>query len=148
MTDSAKKLFESSGQRQTQGSRFRHLMISIAGDQKMKVLIHDKKRMLDPRGFEWAESKILSALSKFGPKISRVDLSVSDVNGGRGGVDQKCRLTVRLKKLDDVVVAELHRSLTQAISIAASRVERSVARRLDKKTRLPRRVASAVPRTV
>ena len=114
----------------------------------MKVLIHDKKRMLDQRGFEWAESKILSALSKFGPKISRVDLSVSDVNGARGGVDQKCRLTVRLKKLDDVVVAELHRSLTHAISIAASRVERSVARRLDKKTRLPRRVASAVPRTV
>lgn len=42
------------------------------------------------------ERRLRSALGRFAGRIERVLVRIADVNGPRGGVDKRCRLTIAL----------------------------------------------------
>jgi hypothetical protein len=72
-------------------------------------------------------------LGKFVPSIERVTVRLSDVNGPKGGPDQRCQIKVVLSGLPSVVVNEtdvtIARSIDRAISAVADAVGRRVQRR-------------------
>lgn len=92
------------------------------------------------RGFEltdalraYAERRLLFALSRFGGKVASVMLRLDDVNGPRGGPDKRCRVIAHLPPpWGDVRVEELDEDLYAAISRAADRLARAVAREAER----------------
>jgi ribosome-associated translation inhibitor RaiA len=67
-------------------------------------------------------------LGKYATSIERVTVRVRDVNGPRGGVDQKCRIKVVLSGLPSVVYEAKAASFKTAINGALAGVERAVRR--------------------
>jgi hypothetical protein len=77
--------------------------------------------------------KLATKLGKFAPAIERITIRLSDVNGPKGGRDQKCQIKVVLGGLSSVVVNEMDVTLLRvadrAIAAAALAVQRTVQRR-------------------
>lgn len=70
------------------------------------------------------------ALSSHDEHIQRVSLRLSDINGPRGGNDQRCKVQVVLAHIPDIVIEDIEAEMSVAIDRAADRVGRTVARRL------------------
>lgn len=79
------------------------------------------------------ERKVRFALSRFESHIAQVEIVLSDENGPRGGCDKICRITVLLRDGTPVIVRHLDESFERGISMAVERVQRVVARRVDRK---------------
>ena len=92
------------------------------------------------RGFELteglrahAERRLGFALARFGTRLASVTLRMDDVNGPRGGADKRCQVVVGLARKGEVRIVELDGDLYVAISRAVDRVERAVAREMDRR---------------
>jgi uncharacterized protein (UPF0218 family) len=99
----------------------------------MKILVNNKKKQLREQAIERTTEKVSATFSRFGPKIVSIEVSVSDVNGPRGGVDKECRLLVRLKKMEDVIATVQDVSYTKAIDRAINRASRAVTRKIQRR---------------
>lgn len=73
------------------------------------------------------QDRIRLALTRFAPLIKGLTVTISDENGCRGGIDKTCRLVVRLHA-GTVVVNEQAGAVMSAVTQAAERAARSVAR--------------------
>ena len=63
-------------------------------------------------------------------RLRRVDVTLSDLNGPRGGVDKRCLVKVSIDGLRPVVVEDVQSDLYMAIDRAAGRASRTVLRRM------------------
>ena len=75
-------------------------------------------------------------------QIQRVEVTLSDLNGPRGGVDKRCLVQVRLDGLQPVVISDVQSDLYSAIDRAAGRAGRTVMRRLELNSRQQRLAAA------
>lgn len=73
-----------------------------------------------------------TALSKFANHLRHVTLSVSDVNGPRGGKDKLCRCVLHMKRAQPVVIEDLDFSVGGAIHHALERAVYTVSQRVAK----------------
>jgi ribosomal subunit interface protein len=80
------------------------------------------------------QDRLRFAFSRVSGRVRRVLVTLSDINGPRGGVDKRCLLEVRLDGLTSVVVQDIQTDLYTAIDRATGRAARSVVRRLAVKT--------------
>ena len=71
-------------------------------------------------------------LSRFGHEISSVLVRISDVNGPKGGVDKQCQVTVRGRRLSDVIIDDLSGDAYSAVDMAVERVGRAVGRDIER----------------
>ena len=114
----------------------------------MNVKIQARNTEVSRTFEEWIERRLLFALSRFGDRIRRVTALMEDINGPRGGVDKRCRVTVRARGAWTVTVrdldADLHSVISRAVARAGHAVSRRVARRRPQPTAawLLRRAAS------
>ncbi len=74
-----------------------------------------------------------NALAKFSDQLRQVTLSVSDINGPRGGKDKQCRCVLSLSRMQPVVIEELDTSIGGAIHHALERAVYTVSQRLAKR---------------
>lgn len=87
---------------------------------------------------EHVERAVRFAMGRFSNRISKITITLADQNGSRGGVDKVCRLQVSLmragrdQKNTVLVIEEISPSIREAISIAADRASRTVARVLER----------------
>ena len=63
-------------------------------------------------------------------RLRRVDVTLSDLNGPRGGVDKRCLIKVSIDGLRAVVIEDIQPDLYVAIDRAAGRASRTVVRRM------------------
>lgn len=92
---------------------------------KMTMLFKDVQVTTPDR--QRIEDRIRLVLTRFSPLIRGLSVTISDENGRRGGVDKACRLVVRLPA-GTVVVNEQADAVMAAVTLAAERAARSVAR--------------------
>ncbi len=64
-------------------------------------------------------------------RLRRVDVTLSDTNGPRGGIDKRCQIKVSLDGLRPVVIEDVQADLYMAIDRAAGRASRTVVRRIS-----------------
>jgi ribosome-associated translation inhibitor RaiA len=76
-------------------------------------------------------------LGKFMSSIERLTVRLSDVNGPKGGRDQKCSIKVVLSGLPSVVVTETDATVRRAIDSAVDAAEMAVRRRLQRRRLKP-----------
>lgn len=64
--------------------------------------------------------------------VERVVITLSDINGPRGGNDKRCQLRIPLPRMRDVVIEEIAHDLQFAVTRAVDRAARSLERRLSR----------------
>lgn len=89
--------------------------VTLKGDQKLLIT----------RRLEFA-------LGRFETHLGSIRVTICDVNGPRGGCDLQCRLQVAMRAGREVLVNEVGESVEAAITSAADRAARTIARRLQK----------------
>jgi ribosomal subunit interface protein len=99
----------------------------------MKLIITGKRVKLDEALREHIERRVYFALSRFSPRIARVSVTVEDVNGPRGGIDKRCRILVKLDRMEELKVETTDAEIYDAVAATADRVGRSVQRKLDRR---------------
>lgn len=83
----------------------------------------------------YIERRLRFSLSRFGGRVGRVTVRISDLNGPRGGMDKCCRITAELIPTGMVMLEETDGDLYAAIDRATERVGRSFSRELDRQHR-------------
>jgi ribosome-associated translation inhibitor RaiA len=61
--------------------------------------------------------------------ISKATVSLSDINGPRGGVDKRCQVEVQVSRENTVVATSIARDWKAAIDLALSRAARTLVRK-------------------
>ena len=106
----------------------------------MRLIITGKKVELGEALREHIERRVYFALSRFSPRISRISVTVEDVNGPRGGIDKRCCIVVKLDRVEELQVEITDADVYDAVAAAADRVGRSVQRKLDRRRAFGRSV--------
>lgn len=96
---------------------------------------------LDQNDREYIRDRLGRKLGKYAPSIERVTVRVEDVNGPRGGVDQRCRIKVVLSGLPSVVFESQSASLVASVNNALTGVERAVRRSVERRRTRPTKAA-------
>lgn len=78
------------------------------------------------------ERRMRAALGWTGGHLRRLAVSLSDINGPRGGRDKRCKVQVRLAGGAEVVIEDTETDLYAAIDRAAERADRAVVRRMER----------------
>jgi len=77
---------------------------------------------------EHTERKLHQCLSRFGSRLTRVEVRLSDVNGPRGGRDKRCQVIAHGPGLGSLRVEELHDDFYASVERALARLAQSVGR--------------------
>jgi len=108
--------------------------------------IHVSRADVSESTRRYLERRLDFALERFQDSINSINVTLSDINGPRGGVDQQCRLRITLRgDRTPVITKSVQDSLRAAIDVAADSSSRLVARRLDKLQSRRRVVAELHP---
>ena len=106
----------------------------------MKVLFKAR----DPQASELrdlTERRVRFVLRRLGWLVPRAEVHLSDVNGGRGGIDKRCQVKLNTDGAGSVVVTSVANEWRTALDKALARAARSLMRlwRRDADTRRLRR---------
>lgn len=78
----------------------------------------------------YTQKRIKFALGTRFDQLKRIYVRLSDINGPRGGRDQRCQILITLPRLKDVLIEDTQSNLFVAIDRAVDRASRTVNRRL------------------
>ena len=106
----------------------------------MEVLIETQHVVLPSNGASSLRRRVNKAMQRTSAHISRLHLSIKDINGKKGGRDKVCTVRATLVQGGQVVVVEKSEKVRGAL-IGALRRSRSVIRSELKRRRQRRRIA-------
>lgn len=86
----------------------------------------------DDRLVHKVKESVAGTLARFGDRITRVEIHLSDVNAQKGGRDTRCVMEARAAGLDPVAVDALAGDVRQAVREAAGKLTRALDTRLGK----------------
>ena len=86
----------------------------------------------------YTERRLAIALGWAGEHMRKLAVSLSDVNGPRGGVDKRCKIHVQLGSGKEVVIENTELDMYVAIDRAAERADRAVVRKVERTRDFPR----------
>jgi ribosome-associated translation inhibitor RaiA len=98
----------------------------------MKLQIKTRGVVVTKALRDLAERRIRAALSRFVNTVRTVDLTLTDVNGPRGGIDKLARLHIAGHGFLPIVIEQSDREAGRAIAFAIERGARSLVRALDR----------------
>jgi hypothetical protein len=75
-------------------------------------------------------TRALLALSRFGPKLTRLTVRLAQTPNPLGGLDQSCRMRARLPRHGEVDVESTNGTIEVAVARAADRLAKRVAEAL------------------
>ncbi len=87
---------------------------------------------MSPALEEHIHNKLESVEKRFGEKLTRIEVYLTDVNGPKGGVNKKCKLEARPRGGDPVMAESLHENAYDAVNGAAKRLETVLGSRFGK----------------
>lgn len=93
----------------------------------MEIQIRFRGVDRSPALVQFATQRIEHYLGRFGPRVRRVVLRITDVNGPRGGEDKRCQLSVTAPGVGAVVLVETQADAYAAVELALYRVRRALA---------------------
>jgi putative sigma-54 modulation protein len=106
----------------------------------MLIHIHIQSRQfsLSSALREYVQSKVRVMIGRYETKIIRIDVSLFDINGPRGGEDKCCKIITKATGMTSIVVQETAVDMYDAINLCSRRARRAVKRQL----RIPSRTRS------
>ncbi len=98
----------------------------------MQLDIRGSNVRLSQRMRSYVERRVGFALSRFGARVARVRVRLSDANGPGREVDRVCRVMTTVPGATPLVVEQRDPRLTLAVDHALDRVARQVARTMER----------------
>lgn len=80
---------------------------------------------------DFAEA-MLSAVGHFQSRIRKVNVSIRDVNGPKGGEDLCCRCVVHLKRMTPIVIEETGENMRNVLNRVTDRVSYTLSQKIDR----------------
>lgn len=78
---------------------------------------------ISPALEEHISKQLQSVDRRFGERLTRIEVYLTDVNGPKGGLNKRCKLEARPRGGDPVIAELLHEDAYDAVSGAAKRLE-------------------------
>lgn len=103
----------------------------------MILEINNKQAGIDKNITSEAKRLLKFSMSRFEGTVTRVKIHFSDLNGPKGGIDKRCRVSVKLKKAGQVVVLSEGENYIEALSNCLERLVRSIRREIRKRRQSP-----------
>ncbi len=98
----------------------------------MRIQILDRNVGITQNLREHIDRCLQFAFDRFGSHIQSIDISLSDVNGPRGGDDLQCRMKIVIQGKRQIVVEGKGVSVEAIIAETTDRAALAVSRRLDR----------------
>ena len=98
----------------------------------MLIDILNRDVPVEPETREWVERRVRFALGRFVARIHRVAVMFEDINGPRGGNDQRCRVLITLVPEGNVVIDDVDSTIEAVTAHAVDRAARAVVRELER----------------
>jgi ribosome-associated translation inhibitor RaiA len=89
---------------------------------------------------DFVVDRLAAAIGAFGRRIRRITVWLEDVNGPRGGVDKRCRITLHLKRSGRLTADASAATRYWAIAKATARARTALVRKRERKSSLRGRV--------
>jgi putative sigma-54 modulation protein len=100
----------------------------------MKVLIRGVHLSLSDSLRDYVRGHLVERIARYiDDEATEVDIALVDINGPRGGVDQECRVTVRMPGFAAMHVTETAETMHQAVDAARDRLEKTIKRTVEKR---------------
>lgn len=87
----------------------------------MQIIVHSPHVNVNE---DRVREEVEHALERFADRITRVEVYLQDVNGGKGGNDKQCKVEARPRGLDPVTAEHLGAQPIEAVTGAAGKLER------------------------
>lgn len=94
----------------------------------MQIQIRKRNLELTPELIGYVERRLQFSLGRFKRRLRSAQVSLKDVNGPKGGVDQTCKITIQTNWHCQIVIDERDADMFAAITRAADRAGRAVER--------------------
>ena len=85
------------------------------------------------------------SFERFQSYIRCVNMTFTDVNGPRGGIDKQCRCVLQLKRMAPIVIEDRDSSFVSLVNRVASRASFTLRQRVDRKQTSYRSRKRSVP---
>ena len=96
-----------------------------------------KQAQIDENASDEVKRLLKFSLSRFEGTVTRVKLRFFDVNGPKGGIDKRCRITAKLRTDGQVVVSGEGEHYIEALGNCLERLVRSIRRKIGKRQSYP-----------
>ncbi len=97
----------------------------------MQIAIRTSHLSLQPEQRQQIERRASFALARLAAVVKRVEVSLADTNGPRGGVDKRCRVLVHLEGSASAFVEDRDSDLVTLIDRTMDRAGRAAHKRLE-----------------
>ena len=98
---------------------------------------NNKQAGIDDNASNEVKRLLKFSLSRFEGAVTRVKIRFSDVNGPKGGIDKRCRISAKLRTGGQVVVSGEGEYYIEALSHSLERLVRSIRRKIEKRQSYP-----------
>ena len=95
--------------------------------------LHTNGTKLDQGLREHLERRLTFALSRFGSRVLKAVVYLTDNNGPKGGFDKSCLIVVRLRGAGEVIAELVDTDWEVTIDRATTRIGQNVSRELERK---------------
>jgi len=100
----------------------------------MKVLMRGVHLDLTESLRDYANRHLVDPLAKYiEGDASEIEIALVDTNGPKGGLDQECRVTVRIPGFSGMHVTETAETIFQSIDAARDTLERVIKKTIEKR---------------
>jgi len=110
----------------------------------MKIKVQARHLALTSELKEYVQRRIRFALDSRFDSIKRVVVTVSDINGPKGGEDMRCQVLIKLEGQNDIIIDNKQAHLRSAIDKAAEKASRTVTKRIERLQHKATRIKSAL----
>jgi ribosome-associated translation inhibitor RaiA len=103
-------------------------------EDHMKVLVNSDHHIVGGEDLtERVQGVVEGRLERFAARITRVEVHLNDLNGSKlGERDKRCMMEARVGGMKPIAVSHEAPTLTEAIHMAADKLERAVANAIGK----------------
>lgn len=98
----------------------------------MKLIITLRKIKQRRAIVKHIDNRIGFAFARTRQFVKSLSITVSDINGPRGGIDKQCRIVIQLRSLSPIIITERQSRLLHAVDRAITRASHNLAQRVKR----------------
>ena len=98
---------------------------------------NNKQAQIGEKALNEVKRLLKFSLSRFEGAVTRVKIRFFDVNGPKGGIDKRCRISAKLRAGEQVVVSGEGEHYIEALGNCLERLVRSIRRKIGKRQSYP-----------
>lgn len=102
----------------------------------MELTITDLNVGLSNENLSRIQQKTRRMFNKISDSVKKINVTINDINGPRGGKDKNCRIIIHTKGIPDIVITDNQTSVMSAVNISLSRARTVLLRKVERKQKL------------